>query len=185
MLHCSKVEFVLTFSRNTFCLSAYKLVCLGTCCLELSLAPKWLWAGADLRCHVIVIGDKSSCLLQQPHPGERSSKGVTMPFFHRVTHASAQSFRCRSVGILSGSCLFHGLLTGGAFKSYLSERFQGKPLRNLAASTLSARLRLICSVIKAATKEYPCSCPAARLLFVHHRLFQLWYSQGVSAKNWI
>lgn len=33
-----------------------------------------------------------------------------------------------------------------------------EPLCNLAASTLSARLRLIFSVLKADTKEYPCSC---------------------------
>lgn len=42
---------------------------------------------------------------------------------------------------------------------YLSEHFQEEPLYNLAASTLSARLMLIFSVIKADTKEYPCSCP--------------------------
>lgn len=45
---------------------------------------------------------------------------------------------------------------------YLNEHFQGEPLYNLAATTLSARLRLIFSVIKAGTKEYFRFCPERR-----------------------
>lgn len=90
-----------------------------------------------------------------------------------------------------GDCLdlayFMDQLQEGLLKLYLSERFRREPLYNLAVSTLSARLRLIFSVIKADTKEYPCSCPVrseccASFLCPSQSLLAVLFRRHISAK---
>lgn len=86
--------------------------------------PQREWTREDSRCPWVIVTlylvfivktmvwvtEKSTCFLLQLEHGEHQVKVLTVGkyFFHcRVTHT-------HTVGILSGSCLFHGLVTRAA-----------------------------------------------------------------------
>lgn len=118
---------------------------------------------------------KFACLLERIHKCVEIMKICTLFFHQRVVFTVSNTHpHTHTVRRFCGSCLFHGLVTGGAFR-IVSEQFCWEPLYNLATSTMSARLKLIFSVINADTKEYPCSCPVrweccASFLFPSHSL---------------